>query len=160
RARLELRVELAGDEPRMVGQLDDLHEPPLLERAAYDEARLHEPRPIVVVDLLSVPVPLVDDGLTVGLRDARSPRPLPRVAAGPLRAAGILDLLLLRQQVDDRVWRLRVHVGRVRPLEPDHVARELRDRDVHSEADAEVRNPVLPRDAAGEDLAFPAARAE
>ena len=32
RARLELRVELARDEPRVIGQLDDLDEPPLLER--------------------------------------------------------------------------------------------------------------------------------
>src|SRR5207248_2891998 len=32
RARLELRVELTRDEPGMVGKLDDLHEPALLER--------------------------------------------------------------------------------------------------------------------------------
>ncbi len=40
------------------------------------------------------------------------------------------------------------------------MTRELGDRDVHAEADAEVRDPVLARDAAGEDLALPAARAE
>ena len=43
RPRLELRVELARDEPRMVGQLDDLDEPALLERPADDEPRLDEP---------------------------------------------------------------------------------------------------------------------
>ena len=36
----------------------------------------------------------------------------------------------------------------------------LGDGDVHAEADAEVRDRVLARDAAGEDLALPAARAE
>ena len=40
------------------------------------------------------------------------------------------------------------------------MARELGDRDVHAEADAEVRDLVLAGDAAGEDLALPAARAE
>ncbi len=38
RPRLELRVELARDEPGMVGQLDDLDEPALLERPADHEA--------------------------------------------------------------------------------------------------------------------------
>ena len=38
RARLELRVELARDEPRVIRQLDDLDEPALLERAGDDEA--------------------------------------------------------------------------------------------------------------------------
>ena len=46
------------------------------------------------------------------------------------------------------------------PSRPSDVPRELGDRDVHAEADAEVRDPALARDAAGEDLALPAARAE
>ena len=46
------------------------------------------------------------------------------------------------------------------PSRPHDVAGELRHRDVHAEADAEVRDPLLARDAAGEDLALPAARAE
>ena len=56
--------------------------------------------------------------------------------------------------------RLGIHLGRVGAVEPDHVAGELRDRDVHPEADAEVRNLPLASDAAGEDLPLPAARAE
>ena len=42
RPRLELRVELARDEPRVVGQLDDLDEPSLLERPGDDEPVLDE----------------------------------------------------------------------------------------------------------------------
>ena len=37
RPRLELRMELARDEPGMIGQLDDLDEPSLLERPRDDE---------------------------------------------------------------------------------------------------------------------------
>ena len=40
------------------------------------------------------------------------------------------------------------------------MARELRDGDVHAEADAEIRDLVLTGDAAGEDLALPPARPE
>src|SRR5207248_3181083 len=54
RARLELRVELARDEPGVVGQLDDLDEASLLERPRHDEPRLDEPRPEMVVHLVTV----------------------------------------------------------------------------------------------------------
>src|SRR5205085_12255541 len=45
-------------------------------------------------------------------------------------------------------------------VEPEHLPRVLGDGDVHPEADAEVRDPALAGDAAGEDLPLPAARAE
>ena len=67
---------------------------------------------------------------------------------------------MLRQQVDHGVRRLGIHLGRVGAVEPDDVARVLRDGDVHAEADAEVWNPPLARDAAGENLSLPTARAE
>src|SRR5205085_8483119 len=51
RPRLELRMELASDEPGMIGKLDDLDKPALLERAAHDKPRLDEPVPVRVVDL-------------------------------------------------------------------------------------------------------------
>ena len=91
---------------------------------------------------------------------ARPVGQLDRLRAEPHRAAEILDLLLLGEQVDHGMRRLGIHLGRVGAVEPDDVARELRDRDVHAEADAEVGNLPLAGDAAGEDLALPAARAE
>ena len=118
RARLELRVELARDEPRMVGQLDDLDEPALLERARDDEPVLDELVAELVVDLVAVPVALVDRRLAVDLARARALAELDRLRAEAHRAAEVLDLLLLGQQVDHRVRRLRVHLGRVGALEP------------------------------------------
>ena len=132
RARLELRVELAGDEPRVVGQLDDLDEPALLVRARDDEARVDEPRPEVVVDLVAMPVALVDDRLAVRVARPRALGELDRLRAEPHRAAEILDLLLLGQQVDHRIRRLGIHLGRVRAVQPDDVPRELGDGDVHA----------------------------
>ena len=50
--------------------------------------------------------------------------------------------------------RLRLDLRRVRAVEPDGVARELDDRDVHPEADSEERDLALAGEAAGEDLAL------
>ena len=72
RARLELRVVLAGDEPGMVGELDHLDQAPLLESAGDDEARLDELRPEGVVHLVAVAMALVDDCLSIGRMGARS----------------------------------------------------------------------------------------
>jgi len=49
----------------MVRQLDHLDEPAGLERPRDDEARVNEARAEVVVHLVAVPVPLVDDRVAV-----------------------------------------------------------------------------------------------
>src|SRR5829696_5678433 len=74
----------------------------------------------------------------------------------PHRPAKVLDLLLLRQEVDHGVRRLGIHLRRVRSVQADDVTREFGDRNVHAEADPEVRDSALAGDTAGEDLPFPA----
>ena len=102
-------------------------------------------------------VTLVDDELAVGLASAGALLELDGLRAEPHRAAEVLDLLLLGKQVDDGERRLGIHLRRVRAVQPGDVARELGDRDVHAEADAEVRDLLLARHAAREDLPLPAA---
>src|SRR5437764_11783658 len=153
-------MELAGDEPGMSWQLDDFDETPLLEGSRDDEPCLDEASPEVVVDLVAVPVALVDHRLAVGLQGPRSRAELDRLRAEPHRAAEVLDLLLLRQQVDHRLRRLRIHLSRVRAFEAEHVPRVLGDDDVHAEAEPEIRDAALTRDVARENLPFPAARPE
>src|SRR5256885_10215690 len=58
RSRLELGMELAGDEPGMIRQLDDLDESALLEGPADDEPRLDQLLAVEVVHLVAVPVAL------------------------------------------------------------------------------------------------------
>src|SRR5450759_4033996 len=57
---LELRVELAGDEPRVVAQLHDLHEPSIRRLAGQDHPRSFQERSIAVVHLEAVAVAFVD----------------------------------------------------------------------------------------------------
>ena len=119
RPRLELRMELRRDEPRMLRQLDDLDEPALLEGAADHEPGLDERLAVGVVDLVAVAVALRDHRLAaVHLARARALDELDRLRAEPHRPAEILDLLLLGQQVDHRIRRLGIHLGRVRAVEP------------------------------------------
>src|SRR5581483_6693483 len=160
RPRLELRMELARHEPGVVGQLDDLDEPAVLIGAGDDEPVVDEPVAVDVVHLVAVAVPLEDHVLAVDLAGTRALGELDRLRAEPHGAAEILDALLLGQEVDHGERRLGVHLGRVGAVETGDVARELRDGDVHPEADAEVGDAVLAGDAAGQDLALPAARAE
>ena len=61
RPRLELGMELARHEPRVVLQLDDLDEPAVRRLAGQQHAGRLERRAVAVVDLEAVAVTLVDD---------------------------------------------------------------------------------------------------
>src|SRR5947208_3552626 len=69
--RPELRVELPGDEPRVIGQLDDLHETFLRPHPRDPEAVLLEERPVLVGDLVAMAVALLDLPRAVDLRGQR-----------------------------------------------------------------------------------------
>src|SRR3954451_15562993 len=87
RPRLELGVELARDEPGVVGQLDDLDEPALLERPADDETRVDELIAEEVVHLVAVPMALEDHRFAVELAGARPVADLDRLRAETHRPA-------------------------------------------------------------------------
>ena len=76
----------------------------------------------MVVDLVTVAVALVDYRLAVCVVRAGPLDELDRLRAEPHRAAEILDLLLLGQQVDHGMGRLGIHLGRVGTVEPEHMA--------------------------------------
>ena len=69
----------------------------------------------------------MDDGLAVGLARARPFDELDRLRAEAHRPAEVLDLLLLRQQVDHRIRRLGIHLGRVGAVEPERRAARTRE---------------------------------
>ncbi len=75
-----------------------------------------------------------------------------------LDPAGAVDPL--RDQGHDRVRRVLVELGAVGAVEAADVAREFDGRELHAEADAEVRHGVLARKADRAHLAFGAALAE
>src|SRR5262249_61016038 len=72
----------------------------------------------------------------------------------------VRDLFWRGAGVDAGVGRRGILLRGVRPVGPRHMPGELGDRDVHPQADAEIRNAPLARDAARENLSFPSTRAE
>src|SRR6478735_12096293 len=89
---LELRVELARHEPRVVLQLDDLDEPPVGRLPGQQHARRLERLAIAVVDLEAVAVPLVDDLLAVDRGGLRAGCQLGGVQAQAHRPALVLHV--------------------------------------------------------------------
>src|SRR2546427_4918670 len=143
---LELGVELRGHEERVLGELDDLHQALVGRGARGAQPGSFQALAQQVVDLVAVAVALVDDGLAVDLARQRARVELDRVRAQAHRAAEVRYLLLLGQEVDHRVWRLDVHLRGVGPFHARDVARELRHRDVHAQADSQVGDRLLARD--------------
>ena len=83
-----------------------------------------------------------------------------RVGPEAHRAALLGHALLLLHQVDDRVRRLLVELGRVRVRPAQHVAGIFDHGTLHAEADAEERDLVFARILDREALARHAAAAE
>src|SRR2546422_5370471 len=160
RPRLELGVELAGDEPGMVAELDHLDQRPVGRHAGEPEPALLEPLAIGVVHLVAVAVTLGDLLAIVDPARQRAFLEHAGIRSQAHRPALLREAALRAHQVDHRVRRLGIHLGRVGALEAAHVARVLDDRHLHAEADTEEGNLALARVAHRLDLPLGAARAE
>src|SRR5580658_3512939 len=115
RTRAELGMELRAQEERVVLDLEDLD-----ERAVRRETREHDPLlpeavAVLVVELVAVPVPLLDLDRAVGLVSLAALLERARVEAEAHGPALLVDLLLLLEERDHRVRRARVELRRVGP---------------------------------------------
>src|SRR5438128_11683168 len=96
----EFRVELRGDEPGVVAQLDDLDQPVVGRGPAKDHARFPHRLSVGVVELETMPVALIDDWFGVRLGRQRAGLELARIETKPQRATLAGAVALLRQRVD------------------------------------------------------------
>src|SRR5688572_4961208 len=169
RVRRELRVELHADEPRMARQLDDLDQAVLRERRDREPGLLHGLE-VIVVELVAVPVALVDHVAAVNLAGQRAGEDPGFLRAEAHRAAELRAVVALQRlaaavtpfgdECDDRVLRVALELGGVGAGQPEDAPRVLDNGDLHAEADAEVWHAMLARVAYGRDLALDAALAE
>src|SRR5919106_5666000 len=160
RARAELGVELTGHEVGMVRQLDDLDQLLLGPDPGDREPVLLEALEIVVVDLVAVSVPFLDDPLPVEPRGARPLGQEDRIQAQPHGPALVRERALLGQQIDHEVRGVGDELRGVGSGQAAHVTGVLDHRALHAEADAEVRHAFFARVADGLDLALDAPVAE
>src|SRR4051812_35896692 len=101
--RLQLRVELAPDEPGMIHELDDFYQLPIRRQAAELHPVLDEHVAIRIRDLISMTMALTDLGLSVNLCGARATRESAGVRAEAHRAAHVGHVLLRFHQRDNRI---------------------------------------------------------
>src|SRR5688572_2957486 len=111
RPRLELRMELNGQEPRVRGQFRDLDEFSV-RRTARDAHALLGERPFIeAVELEAVAMALVDQRGAIDALGQRTWRQLARIAAQPHRSAELVDPEKIPQLVNDLVRGVLVHLG-------------------------------------------------
>ena len=141
-------------------QLDDLDQALVWGGAGGAQSRRFQALAQQVVDLVAMAMALIHDRLAVDLPHPGAVVKLDRIRAQAHRASEVRHLLLLGEQVDHRVGGLQVHLGGVGPFHAGHVARELGDRDVHAQADAQIGDLRLAGDSSRSDLALDPAPAE
>src|SRR5687768_16708557 len=166
----ELGVVLAAEVPRVIGELGHLGQVLGVGLGGDLEPGRFEPRHVVVVGLVAVAMALGHRVLAVdpvrerallhraGLRAQAHGAAEVGVGVALLHLAVVV--LPLGDQRDHRMRGLGIELGRVGPLEPDLVARELDRSDLHAEADAEIGDLRLARVLYRRDLALDAALAE
>lgn len=143
RLALELRMELAPDEVWMIGELNHLNEVTIRRDTRKHQACTLKSITVVVVDLEAMAVPLADVFRTVDLRCERTGLECARIRTKPHCRTLVLNVSLVRHDVDHEVRRIRVELGAVGVLKPAHVARVLDDSHLHPKTDAKERNVVL-----------------
>src|SRR5215510_639246 len=100
RPRAKLGMELPGHEPRVIGELDDLHQPLGRPDAGDAQPVLLELAQVVVVDLVAVPVALLDGARAEHPRGHTALGQRDRVEAQAHGAALVGDPALLGQEID------------------------------------------------------------
>src|SRR5689334_10262270 len=85
---------------------------------------------------------------------------LARLRSQAHRASFADDVLLLVEQSDDGVFRIRVELGRVGVRQTENISGEFYDGDLHAQAEAEIRQFLFAGVLRGHDFPFNAAFAE
>ena len=166
RARAQLGVGLGGDVVgvHLARQLDELDQVEVRVGAGEDQAGLLELVAVGVVDLVAVPVALLDPRLAVGLADHRARGQLGRVEAQAHRAAQVAraldEGLLLLHRGDHRLGAVGVELGGGGLLQPGHGAGVLDHHALQPQAQPQGRDAVGAGVGQRAELALDAADAE
>src|SRR5688572_27660461 len=160
RLRLKLRMILAGEEPRMIPQLDQFDQGAVGGSSRDDETGVRHLSPVIIIEFEAMSMPLSNYGAAI---ESERLCAFDQVAVLRTQTHGralLLHFFLLRQDIDDWMRALGVELRRIRALQSAHVTGKLDGRDLHPQAKPEVRKLVLTGKLGRADLAFDAALAE
>ena len=147
-AAFEFRVELAPNEPRMAGQLDDLHKGAIRGCARKHQTGLLQLLPESVIEFVAVTVAFADLPPAVQGKGFGALGKQAGIASQPHGAALLGHAHLLRQQGDNGVGGGAAEFGAVGIRPACRMAGKFDDGDLHSQADAQqgLLRRLLPDD--------------
>src|SRR2546428_13916562 len=119
-------MELGSDEVRVAFQLEDFHPPSPVRPANVSKARIFEFRDVRRIDLVPMPVSLENRLGPVQFCRLRVRIYVDLVGPEAHRRAHPLHTPLLREQVDDGMWRLRIELGTVCALQAENATSRRR----------------------------------
>ena len=143
RAGLKFRVELHADAEVVLRHFHGLDDPAVRRGAADDHACFCECLSVIVIELIAVAVAFINMGNAIAARHLRALRDLARVAAEAQCAAHIDGAGLVRHEIDNLIEAVLVEFAGVCICDAAHVAGILDDGNLHTEANAEVRDVAL-----------------
>jgi len=160
RFALKLGMILAGDEIRMVAQLDQLRERAIRGCSRDCESFFGHAVAIFHVEFITVAVSLEHVGFAINFFGKRAGCDLCRPRAKPHARAFIAHSTLLLEQRDDRLRNVPVEFSAVRVFDSADVSRELNCCHLHAEAETEVRHLMFASEPRRLDFSLDAALAE
>src|SRR5581483_69737 len=145
RLRLEFGMELASDEVWMIWEVDHFDRSSMWCGTGKRQSASRKWCFVLAVEFVTMPMTLADFGLAVDPIHESSRFDLARPCTQAHCSAEFFNPAQFAQLVDDAVRSCGIKLAGVCVSQSTNVARELDARCLHSEADAEVRNPFLAR---------------
>src|ERR1700686_5813526 len=145
RLRFEFRMELTPNEKRMTRNLHDLNVSAVRSRARNAQPGRHHGLFILTIELVAMPMPLADLGLTIDFVRQRPRLDLARPCPQPHRATQLFHAAQLAQLVDHAMRSRRIELTRVSIRQSANVARKFNAGGLHPQTDPEVRDMLLAR---------------
>ena len=149
-----LGVVLRADVPSLVGEFDNLGESAFGVHTGNRHASRLKLLAVLVVEFKAVAVTLLNVGHTISLCNLRARFHTAGIGAQTHRSTHVGYRLLVLHEVDDVVRGLGVHLGAVGVSQTQHVAGELDDHALHTQANAERGHIVLAAPTQGDKLAL------
>ena len=144
-AALELRMVLNTHMEGPVGQFHRLHQSAVWGKTAQCQTGCAKDIPVIVIELITVTVALVDQRLTIATLHGRSLGNHAGIAAQTQGAAFVNLIALTGHKVDDLMFSLRGKFTRVCICDTQYMTGVFDHGDLHSKADSEIGNVVFPR---------------
>ena len=159
-ATLELRMVLNAHIEGPVGQFYRFHKSAVRGKTAQCQAGCAKDIPVIIVELITVTVALVDHRIAIAPCHGRSIGDHAGIASQPQRSA-LVDLIALAgHEINDLMSSLWGKFTRVCICDTQYMTGVFDHGDLHSEADTKIRDVVFPRILCRQNHAFDTAVTE